>query len=281
MGTNLRYHVKLLSVIVLSSTLLICKANKAYCADQWFRGSGQAPLLGTDLINDIDTASKNYAFDPLDRLVSGYREGVSVQYNDASTLTVTAGEIVVLDAAGTTKLMLRNAASTTVNWTMIDTGSEAPSTTYYVYAVGASSSATSITFKISLSATAPTGVTYYKRIGYFYNNADSNIASIVNDNDVKYIGTKSSKTYGATYQATTDGFVVAWSNNIGYLGSLSGYSDSSSTPVTEVAFATGDTSENYINLFISFPVKKGDYYKVSGSGTDLTNATIYFWPFGN
>ena len=159
-------------------------ATNGYCATQWYQGSGNAPLGGTTLINDIDVDSANYGFDPLNRLLHNYREGVSINYSSASALSVSAGEIVVTNSAGTIKLMLRNSSSTAVTWADIDAGSEEASKTYYVYAVGANTSATAITFKISLSATAPAGVTYYKKLGSFDNDASSNIltSTISNDN---------------------------------------------------------------------------------------------------
>jgi hypothetical protein len=92
---------------------------------------------------------------------------------------------MVSNAAGTVRLMLANAAATSVTFTDIDTGAEAASTTYYVYAIGSATTDTEFTVKISASATAPTGVTYYKKIGSFYNDASSNIVktTITNDND--------------------------------------------------------------------------------------------------
>lgn len=165
--------------------LALILASPAFAANQWYQGANTAPLQSTTLINDIDTASQNYAFDPLNRVLANYRAGVKLSYATAATLTVGAGEIVV-DSASSGRLMLQNTGSTTVTWADLDAGSEASATTYYVYAIGASSSATAITFKISASASAPTGVTWYKRIGSFYNDASSDItsSSVTNDNDI-------------------------------------------------------------------------------------------------
>ena len=175
--------------------VLLGLASCAYAADanQWYRGNGGIPLKGVTKINDIDTESQAYAFDPLDRLLTNYRQGLVLTYNDASTIIATAGEVVVTD--GTTKLMLKNAGNTTINWTMIDTGAEAPSTTYYVYATATTNADTAITYKISLSASAPSGATWYKRIGSFTNDVSSNItaSSIVNDNTSTLVEVQNNK----------------------------------------------------------------------------------------
>jgi hypothetical protein len=75
-----------------------------------------------------------------------------------------------------------NTSATTVTWANIDTGAEAISSTYYLWAV-ADADATTFTVMISLSNTAPTGATYYRKLGSFYNDASGNITQITNDND--------------------------------------------------------------------------------------------------
>ena len=42
---------------------------------------------------------------------------------------------------------------------------------------------TTFTIKVSESSSLPSGVTYYLRLGYFTNDSDSNITSIVDDRD--------------------------------------------------------------------------------------------------
>ena len=48
-----------------------------------------------------------------------------------------------------------------------------------MYAV-ADTDATTCTFLISTSSSAPTGATYYRKIGYFYNNSDGDITNVGN-----------------------------------------------------------------------------------------------------
>jgi len=255
--------------------MLLAIASPAWSADvaQWRGGNNRDPLKGTDLISNIDNYTKDYAFDPLDRMISNYRQGQVLTYNSASDLVVTAGEIVVADVAGTTKLILQNASNTTITWTNIDTGVEASSTTYYVYAVGASNSATAVTYLISLSASAPTGATYYKRIGSFYNDSSSNIVSITNDNNfyASGFGTWSSKSSGANYQALTDGIACGYSN-IGVGSNISGYTDSNSTPST-IRVTAGPATDQQFGFCM--PVKKNDYYRYDGA------MAVYFLSLGN
>ena len=151
--------------------------SQVSASDQW----AVSKPAGTDQAADIDSyiGINNAA---LDRLVYTYRQGCKIVYASASTLTVEAGALALPNSAGTVVRWRRNTSSTTGAWTDIDTGSEASSTTYYVYAV-ADADATTFTIKISTNSAAPTGCTYYRRLGYFYNDASSNITQIVNDNN--------------------------------------------------------------------------------------------------
>ena len=151
--------------------------SQVSASDQW----AVSKPAGTDQAADIDSyiGINNAA---LDRLVYTYRQGCKIVYASASTLTVETGALALPNSAGTVVRWRRNTSSTTVAWTNIDTGSEASSTTYYVYAV-ADTDATTFTIKISTNSATPTGCTYYRRLGYFYNDASSNITQIVNDNN--------------------------------------------------------------------------------------------------
>lgn len=111
--------------------------------------------------------------DSYKNFLSSYRRGCAVEYKTAADLYVRAGEIAIPDASGNLRFR-RNTSDTTVDWTDIDTGAEANSTLYYVYAV-ADASGTTFTVLISTNATTPTGATFYKRLGSFYNNASGDI----------------------------------------------------------------------------------------------------------
>lgn len=110
-----------------------------------------------------------------------YISGCEVEYKSATELYVRSGEICITSAAGN-YCYRRNTSDTTVTWADIDTGSEAASTRYYVYAI-ADTAATTFTIKISTNASIPSGSpVYYRKIGSFYNNSDSDISDV---NDVE------------------------------------------------------------------------------------------------
>lgn len=166
---------------------------------------------GTDTIRSYPAAAtaNNEA---VDRLLANYRQGMVMTYSSASTIAVSAGEVTCSNAAGTVRRFRLNASSTNVTFANIDTGSEAAGTTYYIYAV-ADDDAVAATFKVSLSASAPTGVTYYKRLGSFYNDASSDIDQtlIENDNDTYAPTTYDS---GWFYVSTSSG-TISKTHNLG------------------------------------------------------------------
>jgi len=173
-------------ILCLISAVLI--ATPCYATTQWRDGAGENSILGTENVSDLDSASYNNVTLPLDRLLSNYREGNQLKYNSVSSLDVTAGEVTVSNTAGTIRLMMKTTSTTTVTWADIDTGAEASSTTYYIYAISASASAETTTYKISTNSSTPSGVTYYKKLGSFYNNSSSNIEQVANDNDSMAVG---------------------------------------------------------------------------------------------
>lgn len=167
---------------LVSLLLMLSLTFSAYAGNQWRAGTGASTIPGGTNISDIDTVSYQNIVAPIDRLLINYQEGCKITYLSASTLTVEAGEITVRNTDESISLQLRNSAATTVAWTEIDTGAEAASTTYYVYAYQATATDTDFDIVISTSSTIPTGITYYKRMGTFYNNSGSDIEQITNDN---------------------------------------------------------------------------------------------------
>ena len=112
----------------------------------------------------------------IDRLLSNYQT-CNLNYASVSTITVGIGEVVCSNSDGSLRKFRANTSATTVTWADIDVSAEGSSTTYYVHAV-ADTDATTFTCKISTSETAPTGCTYYKSLGSFYNNSDGDIEQI-------------------------------------------------------------------------------------------------------
>lgn len=167
--------------------------NNAYVpetASQTFIGaSGASQSNNTDILTFIQKA----------------RQSFRLAYTDADTITVSKGEIMCLNSSGTIRVMRKNTSTTAVTFANIDTGARATSTTYYIWAV-ADATATTVTFKISLSASAPTGVTNYALVGKFATNAtgagqiiEMSVSSYVGDQlvNVGYFET------GATATGTT------------------------------------------------------------------------------
>jgi hypothetical protein len=147
----------------------------AFALDQWDKTLPGGTSSPSDL--DIIIQENNSV---LDRALAGYRMNCKISYASAATVSVAAGELVLSDSSGAIRVMRRNTAATTVTWANIDTGSEATSTTYYVYGV-ADTDATTFTVVVSINATTPTGCTYYVKLGSFYNDASGNVTNIVND----------------------------------------------------------------------------------------------------
>lgn len=118
---------------------------------------------------------------------------------------------------------------------------------------------------------------------------DKDIANkkYVDDNRAAF-GSWASKTVGTTYQAATDGFVVAYvSVSDNNQGSITGYTDSSATPTTVRGGASaamcdgcagggGAGTRAPINGFC-MPVKSGDYYKVASSTYGGSPTYTMFW----
>jgi len=255
---------------------LALSVTMAHAASQWDKTEPK----GTTEINDYDVVipANNEA---IDRLLTNYRQGVRINYSSSSALSLSAGEVVCSNSDGSVRRFRKNTSATTVDWDDIDTSSEEASETYYVYAV-ADTDATTFTFKISKSATSPTGATYFKKLGSFYNNSDSDITRIDNDSEEWEFGAPVSKSEDTAYKALTDGVVVAMleasADDTGT--SVIIYSDSSSSPTTVVSAMSlggGAAVDPGIYLTAVYPVKAGDYYKVAMSNNS-ESSTISFIP---
>lgn len=154
--------------------LLLMTSSAFAVTNQWRGGQGTQELDGTQPANLIGFNSYNHIVQPLDNLLATYSNQY-ISYGSNSSLVIPAGSVMVSNSGGTIRLMLLNTAPTTVTWANIDTGSQAANTTYYVYAVAASTSATSATYYISASNTGPSGQTYYYKLGSFLTDASVNI----------------------------------------------------------------------------------------------------------
>lgn len=252
-------------------------AGAAWGADEWLKLRPVA--TDTRVSFPADQQKNNTA---IDRVLANYREGMTLTYSSASTVVVTAGEIVCSNSDGSVRKMRKNPSNTNVTFANIDADSEEASKTYYVYS-SCDDDAETAAFKISLSATTPTGLTSYKRLGSFYNDSSSAITQIVNDN-LKQFRVVETKTVGTTYQATTDGFVSVFvtPSSADSLGYVRAYSDESSSPTTLLVSDTAST--DFARVYdggFTMPVKSGDYWKTTLTTTYGTapTVTVYWTPY--
>lgn len=247
---------------ILSLLLILILITNGYCATGWLK----TKPAGTSNASDIDTnVTENNA--AIDLMLSKYRDGCSLSYASTSTITVGSGGIMISNSDGSIRLMVANTSNTTVTWANIDTGAEANSTTYYIYAIASSTTATTFTCVISTNSSAPTGYTYYRKLGSFYNDASGNITLIATDGE-KELGDWVSRSVNTTYQASTDGFVLCYSATSGGITVII-YVDTF-TPPTTIRIQNG---EGYGGSSVGTmcPVKKGDYWKVSST------AEVVYW----
>jgi hypothetical protein len=236
--------------------------------DEWSKADPQGSRGASDI--DAYVAANNSA---LDRYLAYGRHDCKLSYASESTITVGAGSIVCSNSTGEVRRMRANTTATTVSWSDIDTGSENDSTTYYLWAIG-DADTTTFTVKISLSSTAPGSSTYYKRLGSFYNDADSNITQIVDDGYPKTtFGEFTAKSVNTTYRASNDGFVIGYFTG-GDGSYVKGYTDTSSDPTT-IRFWIDMADSNTRGLEFIMPVKKGNYWKLTAS---VSTSVVYWIP---
>ncbi len=183
---------------------------------------------------------------------------MKVYYVSGSIIGVTAGEVVVSNEAGTLRLMLSTPSATELTFADLDTGSE-DNNTYYIYAIAATAAAETATFKISLNATAPDGVTYYKRLGGFV-NVDGDMEQAGNDNENMVVSTGTvangeTVSVPSNFSADECKWTVSSNNMKMYDSSGSGGCEATLTAtssITDARVFTGSTSgscRSYSNTF--------------------------------
>ena len=192
--------------------LLLLLTTPLYAADQWTKTNP----AGSDLLSTIDTTveSNNEA---TDRLLYDFRRNMTVIPDTANQINVLAGSIAMPNGAGSIVKWRRTTSTTLVTWADIDTGSEAITTQYYVYATG-DTDITGCVYKISSSSTSPSGSTYYRKIGYFYNDSSGNIVSVGNvksgdvPNSIIVSGTTDITTSSTSYVDMADMLIYFYSS---------------------------------------------------------------------
>lgn len=237
-------------------------------ATQWRAGTGEATLLGSSQSSLIGTNTFNSIVQPLDNLLSTYCNEY-LTYGSSSTIKVSAGSVMVSNSQGTIRLMLQDTAVSTLTSANLDTGSLTANTTYYIYSTAATNTATSSTYFISASNTAPSGQTYYYQIGSFTTDANTQITNISNNWVTSgYIsGTPISKSNGVPYQALTDLWFGCYLNISSSNQAAEIVTGSISGSMTQVQ-ACGTFSSSFSGVCsVGWHIRKGDYYENIGSGT--------------
>jgi len=222
----------------------------------------------------------NHITQPLDNLLATYNQQ-TLNYTSSTTLTVSPGSVMVSNSGGNIRLMLKNASSTLLTWSNLDSGSQTSNTTYYVYAIAAANTSTSATYLISASNTAPSGATYYLQIGSFATDSSTNITGVTtNGGNIYGAGLLVSKSKGVTYQALTDGVVYYTSRCSGNnVNSFYINTDSASSPVANPAFCESTSSTTDIITTLTVFVRKGDYW-IANTNQGSYSGTVYFLPMG-
>jgi len=96
----------------------------------------------------------------------------------------------------------------------------------------------------------------------------------------KKLGAWLSRAYNTIYQAVSDGFVIGF-HDLGNTdaGALVLDTDGSTPPTTTRTKSATTDSDSYLNMAYNFcaPVRKGDYWEVTKTGT-MSNVTIWWIP---
>ena len=250
-------------LVVLLSGLIILSCTPCYAADNWL----PTEPAGTQSPSDIDTLviTNNEA---LERLNSNYRRGCFLTRSSASALSVGEGEVVCSNSAGTIRRFRQVTSSTAVAWSDIDTGSEVSSTQYYVWLLADVADSAAFTITVSESSSEPFGGTYYRLIGYFYNNSDGDIVNVGNykegdsSNIVQVSGTSDITTTATSYEDMAD---------------MEIYFVSSGRPIL-ISFSSSVLTSSAVSVNLAFDVDGTDYGVGYNSGVNPADAHAHAHP---
>jgi hypothetical protein len=93
------------------------------------------------------------------------------------------------------------------------------------------------------------------------------------------LGAFVSRSFETVYHADTDGFVTGYTTQLSTNYTYSVYEGASNPPATQIQYGyTVWVSGGYLSYAISFPVKKGYYWKVTNSSGQ--GGSLYFFPSG-
>jgi hypothetical protein len=191
----------------------------------------------------------------IDLMLQDYRSGhVSITLVSTSEIDVGPGGVMLSNAGGSVRLMVANAALTAVSSTMIDTGTISASSTYYLYAYASSTTATTFSVIFSASATSPTGITYYTRLGSFTTDSSKNFVSV--QSDVSAGAISKILNYGTSQSSST---AVSQTSLLVAYGSTGGIGAGGSLAISNLPFTS---SSSYVVLLTQSNNQNGN-----GGGT--------------
>ena len=164
-------------------TWVFCQSNGDYLFEVVVNGAAQpstpsGALLLAKVVTDgtqiTGVTDYRQVTPPNIHIYSDYRQGCIVSFDTVATVSVGPGEIEFGTASGAGKR--RNTLGFQLDWNDLDTGSEAASTYYYVWAYPDPNTTNRFLGKISISSSDATGITNERLIGWFWNDESSNIS---------------------------------------------------------------------------------------------------------
>ena len=195
-------------------------------------------------------------------LLRSYKSGMGITAVGGAPV-VGLGEICLENTSANRYAFRRNSADVTLSAANLDVGSMAVNT-YYIYALG-NGAATTAPMMFSTDALAPSGIgtAPFKQLGWFLNAAAGALAvtyTVSIPAEVEFGAWDATRSQATVYLAATDGFVQV--RSAGGVAA-NGLTDSFTPPTT--TRATADLGGSSFCM----PVKKGDYWEVTGVGCQL------------
>ena len=253
----------LITILLLISPILVINSWATVGWNKSIPATSENPQAISPDVIENNTA--------LDLMLQDYRSGhVSLTLVSTSEIDIGPGGVMLQNAGGSVRLMVANSSLTAMAPANIDTGSISPSSTYYIYAYASSTTATTFSVIYSASSTAPTGITYYARLGSFTTNGSSNFFSVQSDVLTGAIG--SILNYGSS--SSTSSAVAQTNLKIAY-GTVTVGTNSTVT-ITNLPFTSASTysiSVNESNTGVSQPIYSAI---VSGSSFTITNVNVTY-----
>lgn len=254
--------------------LILGFTTPAMSASQW----DKANPAGTTSVADLDYYITSVNNEAMDRLAINYRRDCTVIPNSAATISVLSGEISISNSDGSVVRWRRNTSTTSVSWSDIDTGAEASATQYYVWAL-ADSDATTFTVKISASSSSPSGATYYRKIGYFYNNSSGDIVSVGNikggdvPNIISVSGTTDITTSSTSYSDMDDMVIYFVSSGRPLRLSFTGPAGNNASEAGNIQFTVDGTAYGATGVYSNTANPSNYPFKMENLITSLSAGT--------